>query len=433
MEERHRDAHAHPVGVPGVPRQTRAAARRRGDAVNARAESAAKAPQAAAHSAPPGTWRIFRAFLRLGLTAFGGPAIIAIIRDMAVTRNNWLAERTFREGLTLCQSLPGATAMQMGAYVGLKAGGLRGAVAAYVGLGLPAFLMMLGLAATYGATRSLESFQALFQGLQIVVMAILAVACAGFGRALLGTPRHWLLAGLACALLAYGVNPFGIIVASALAGMIVFRNSPVAASPQACDTPAPSHVKPMLAYCAALLAGLGLLSFLDGKLFSLTELMLRINVVAFNGGFSSLPLMLHEIVDVRGWMDAKTFMDGIALGQVTPGPISITSTFLGYMLFGLPGAVAATVAMFSPSFVLLMLADPYHERLKASVRFQRASMGVNCCFVGLLAYTAGMFALATHWSPVHVLLGAAAVAALALKVDMLVVVIGGGIAALLLF
>jgi len=352
---------------------------------------------------------------------------------MAVLRKNWLSERTFRDGLSLCQSLPGATAMQMGAYVGLKAGGLRGAVAAYVGLGLPAFCMMLGLSATYGATRSLESFQALFQGLQIVVMAILAVACAGFGRALLRSPRHYALAGLACALLAAGVNPFGIIVASAACGVFLFRKIQPSAHSGSHPRPARSYARAMAAYCLLLLAGLGLLYFADRRLFTLTELMLRINVVAFNGGFSSLPLMLHEIVDVRGWMDAKTFMDGIALGQVTPGPISITSTFLGYMLFGLPGALAATVAMFSPSFVMLVLADPYHERLKASARFQRACMGINCCFVGLLAYTAGMFALGAHWSPARVLLGAAAVAALAWKVDMLVVVIGGGAAALMLF
>jgi chromate transporter len=169
------------------------------------------------------------------------------------------------------------------------------------------------------------------------------------------------------------------------------------------------------------------LFFFRKNLFDLSLLMFRIDLTAFGGGFASVPLMYHEIVDVRAWLDSQTLMNGIVLGQVTPGPIVITATFVGYLLDGLPGAVIATVSIFLPSFLLVVGIAPYFERLRASPLFQKVVTGVLCCFVGLLATVTIRFALNVQWDLAHALLSAAALAALLLKVDILWVVLFGTI------
>jgi chromate transporter len=142
--------------------------------------------------------------------------------------------------------------------------------------------------------------------------------------------------------------------------------------------------------------------------------------------------MLHEVVDARGWLDSQTFMDGIALGQVTPGPIVITATFIGYQVAGLAGAVVGTVSVFTPSFLMVLAAVPYFDRLQRSLLFRRALRGVLVSFVGLLAAVAVSFALAVSWSIPAAILGVAALVALRLKVDILWVVLAGAFASILI-
>ena len=161
--------------------------------------------------------------------------------------------------------------------------------------------------------------------------------------------------------------------------------------------------------------------------------MIKIDLFAFGGGFASIPLMLHEIVNVRGWMDSKTFMDGIALGQVTPGPIVITSTFVGYILYGLSGAIVATTAIFAPSFLMVVILTPVFDRLKSSVYFTNATKGILASFVGLLFFVSIKFALAVHWDIFRMLIGVAAFAALFRKIDVLYVVISASVASVLIF
>ena len=160
-----------------------------------------RAQRTAGGSPPPGSSpnpsaaAIFGSFLRLGVTAFGGPAMIAHIREMSVKRNKWLTEETFKNGVVICQSVPGATAMQMAAYVGLRMRGVRGAVASYAGFGLPAFLLMLTLAVFYSGSREMPLVVSLFRGLQVMVVAIVANATFTFGRDIGKKPLNLVLAG----------------------------------------------------------------------------------------------------------------------------------------------------------------------------------------------------------------------------------------------
>ena len=143
--------------------------------------------------------------------------------------------------------------------------------------------------------------------------------------------------------------------------------------------------------------------------------------------------MLHEIVDVRRWIDSKTFMDGIALGQVTPGPIVITATFVGYLMYGFAGALVATVAVFTPSFLLLTGVTPFFDRLKTSKHFMGATKGILATFVGLLFYTTIKFASAVPWDIARILLVSGALTALVIKVDILYVVLIGSIISVIIF
>ena len=377
--------------------------------------------------------RLFRSFLGLGATAFGGPAMVAHIKDLAMNRNQWLPEDTLRDGVVLCQSMPGATAMQMAAYVGLRAGGLRGAAASYVGFGLPSFLLMLALAALYSGSREVPMVGSLFQGLEVIVVAILANATYRFGRDIAKRPWDLLFAPASAAFFAAGVSPFLVIIGAGAAGILLFRGTAPGPAPGEGAGKAGGLPRPILYVIVITLAGVAALRFLDAKLYSIAALMLRIDLFAFGGGFASLPLMYHGIVNALGFMDGKTFMDGVALGQITPGPIIITATFVGYLVRGLPGAVVATAAIFTPSFVVLVAAVPHLDRMKRSPHFSGATRGIFGSFVGLLFFMTLRFAWAVPWDPVRVLFGAAAAVALARKVGILPVVLTGAALSVLIF
>jgi len=156
-------------------------------------------------------------------------------------------------------------------------------------------------------------------------------------------------------------------------------------------------------------------------------LMFRIDLTAFGGGFASVPFMQHEIVGVRNWMDNQTFMNGIALGQITPGPIVITATFIGYVLWGPVGGAIATISVFLPSFVMVIGTSPWFDRLRYSPSFNKVIGGVLCSFVGLLLTVAIRFGTNVHGDLYHTVLGSGALTALLLKVDILWVVAAGTI------
>jgi len=153
---------------------------------------------------------------------------------------------------------------------------------------------------------------------------------------------------------------------------------------------------------------------------------------ALGGGFASIPLTLHEVVDLRHWMEAKTFMDGIALGRVTPGPVVITSKFVGYILQGVLGTATATVSIFLPSFLMVVVLSPFFARVRTFPLFARAIEGVLCSLVGLLVSAALRLGLAVAWNIPRIVLAVIALGALLLRIDLLWVVLAGvGISVLL--
>jgi chromate transporter len=343
---------------------------------------------------------------------------------MAVQQKGWLNDQTFRAGVALCQTIPGATAMQTAAYVGFRARGVAGAAMTFIGFGLPAFLFMVGLSAFYVNSRTLPPVVAAFQGLQTIVVAIVANATVSFGKTSLKEFGAATIAIFAAGMFGLGVSPIFVILLAGLLGIVIFKDTAVATL--GAGSASNSRCTGSLLIIAALAAcGLGLLFLLERKLFDLAAIMFRIDLFAFGGGFASVPLMYHEIVEARSWMDAPTFLNGIALGQITPGPIVITATFVGYIVHGPIGSAIATAGIFLPSFLIVVGVVPYFDKLRASIYFSRATTGILCSFVGLLLTVTLRFALSIPWDVPRAVLTAVAFVALLLKVEITWIVLVG--------
>jgi chromate transporter len=350
--------------------------------------------------------------------------MVAYIGKLAVEKRRWMSRRSFMDGVALCQLIPGATAMQTSAYVGLKIHGVMGAAASFIGFGFPAFVLMMVLSAIYMHVHNLPVVLSMFQGLQAIIVAIVANATLVFGRNSLKNGRDAIIALVAAVMFGFEVNPIIVLPIAAVLGLA--RNvNPPPRPPADCSSDRSCFPSALLVLLTASAAGFILLFLFQRKFFDLAALMSTIDLFAFGGGFASVPLMFHEIVHVRGWLDGPIFLNGIVLGQITPGPISITATFVGYALYGFWGGLLATISVFLPSFLLVVGIAPYSSRIFASSFLSRAFGGVLCSFVGLLLTVTFRFALNVHWGLVHILLSGAAFIALLLDIDILWVVLGG--------
>lgn len=358
--------------------------------------------------------------------------MVAYIRKLSVDQKGWLNKETFNQGVALCQMIPGATAMQATAFVGLRTRGIPGAAVSFIGFGLPAFLIMMVFAAAYTYSYNLPVVISAFSGLQAIIIALIANATLSFGRTTLKSWRHFAIAGAAAALFGMNVNPFIVILTAAVGGLILMKPEQPASGSNPGPTQIQSTIRPVLWILCVAALGFLLLFLFQRDLFNLAALFFRIDLFAFGGGFASVPLMYHEVVEVRQWIGSATFLNGIALGQVTPGPIVITATFIGYLLYGLLEGVLATICVFLPSFTLVVGIAPYFDRLRSSAHFNQIIQGVLCSFVGLLFTVTIRFAWNVHWDITHILLAVSAMVALLYKVDLLWVVMAGVVLSIIL-
>jgi chromate transporter len=361
--------------------------------------------------------------------------MVGYIRKMAVDQKGWLDTETFNQGVALCQMIPGATAMQTTAFVGLRTRGVLGAAVSFIGFGLPAFFIMMVIAAIYTYARNIGAVLSAFSGLQAIIVSIVANATLSFGRTTLKGWRHIAIACIAAGLFSLNISPFIVILAAAVGGLVLMRPDSKRPAADADSHPVQvrSTIRPIIWILCTVAVGLLLLFFIRHDLFNLAALFLQIDLFAFGGGFASIPLMYHEVVELRQWMDSATFLNGIALGQITPGPIVITATFIGYLLYGPLGGILGTVSIFLPSFVLVVGIAPYFDRLRSVVYFNQVIQGALCSFVGLLFTVTIRFAWNVRWDIPHILLALAALIALLLKADILWVVIAGIVFSVVLF
>jgi chromate transporter len=273
---------------------------------------------------------------------------------------------------------------------------------------------------------------AVFAGLQAVVVGIVANAAFSFGKTTLKNWKQYLIAAAAAALFWFNISPLVVILVATAAGWLFLPGQGASTLRGSGSTRIPLYGKAIAGILVVAGLALAVLGLTQPALLRLALLMLRVDLTAFGGGFASIPLMYHEVVEVNQWLGAQTFMNGIVLGQVTPGPIVITATFIGYLLAGFAGALVATASIFLPSFLMVIGIAPFFDRLSASPAFRKIINGVLCSFVGLLVSVSLRFAFQIQWNPVFALLALGALAALLKKVDILWVVVGGVVLSILL-
>jgi chromate transporter len=375
---------------------------------------------------------LFFSFLKLGLTSYGGPAIVHHIHKMVVHRKKWLEDESFKHGIAICQIIPGAISMNTAAFAGLKLRGIAGAAVSYIGFGLPAFILIIILSVLYVMFSTLPMLISIFTGLQLVVIAIMADATLSYGRSTIVSWKEIIITLFAAILFTAGINPILVIIVSAGLGILLFLKSAVRLSAIKTDS-AGYSLKPVLYIVAAALLGLLLMVIFNRDLLNLSLIMFRIDLFAFGGGYTSIPLMFHEVVEVRHWLTEATFLDGMVLGQITPGPIGMTASFIGYSMYGFAGAIVAAISMLLPSFILLVIVVPYFDKMNRSSYFNKAMYGVLCSFAGLLLAVTMRFAAGIEWGIIPVIFTIAAFIVLLFKVDILWVVLGGAVISIFAF
>lgn len=345
-------------------------------------------PTASPRSSP---WEVFRVFLRLGLTSFGGPiAHLGYFRTECVARLGWLSERAYADLVALCQFLPGPASSQVGMSIGLARAGLPGAFAAWAGFTLPSAIAMVLFALGIAAWGEVLPSGAL-HGLKVVAVAVVAQAVWGMARQLCpDAARLTLATAAALAVLAWPTawGQVGVIMAGGLAGLALFR-------PQAQDghAPLPITVGRPLAVAAllmffVLLLGLPALVRLgDNHTLALVDAFYRAGALVFGGGHVVLPLLQAEVVP-PGWIGNEAFLAGYGAAQAVPGPLFTFAAYLGSAMSPAPngwlGGLICLLAVFAPSFLLVVGALPFWERLRHQPRAQAALLGVNAAVVGLL-------------------------------------------------
>jgi chromate transporter len=388
---------------------------------------------------------LFLSLLKIGAVGFGGGfAVIAQIRTLAVQQRRWLTDQDFANGFALAQSLPGTAAGNVATYVGLKVRGWRGAAVAIAGFVLPSMLMMIALAILYRHLRYLPDTDRLFHGLNAAVVALIVVTAWRIGRGTLQKPWQWVIAVLSCLVVAFfSATVIEVVLAAGLAGIFIdsfaekqlrrlgqlegvasrrkrvaaritlqrrrrrnrethfvggyltraiaderVRRAALAAEREAernrqrspkqnGDSTKTRNGLVMFGAAMPILAKFALL-------ITLATIFLRMGSITFGGGFVMIPLIEAEVVDAHHWLTHQEFVDATALGQITPGPVLITATFIGYRVAGTLGALIATISIFLPSFLMTVIAGSSLARFHTNRLLQSFLKGVTPAVVGLL-------------------------------------------------
>lgn len=346
-------------------------------------------------------------FLKLGTIAFGGPAAhIALMHTEVVGRRRWVSEQEFLDLVGATNLLPGPSSTELAIYLGLRRAGWRGLVAAGVCFIAPAFAIVLGLAVLYDRYGTTPVATDLLYGVTPVVIAIVVHALVLLGRTALKSA--WLAGIGLVALGGYlaGLHPLPLLALGAALWLAVTGGRRFAAR-----FGAPAVLAP------AALAGPWLLAAPVGasgsvSLATLFWTFLKLGSVVFGSGYVLLAFLRDDLVEGLRVLSDQQLVDAVAVGQVTPGPVFTTATFIGYLVAGTPGAVVATLGMFAPSFLLVPLID----RLLAAIRrrpwVRTALDGVNVVAVALMAGVAAQLARTALVGPLTVALAAATLGAL---------------------
>ncbi|MCY4600539.1 MAG: chromate efflux transporter [Acidobacteria bacterium] len=353
-------------------------------------------------------------FLRLGTTAFGGPAAhIAMMRAEVVERLKWLSDREFLDLLAATNLIPGPNSTEMAIHLGYRRAGIPGLLVAGTCFILPAALIVGGIAWGYARYGETPAVGWLMYGIGPVVIAIVLQALVKLGQAALERWAHGLIAAAALAAALGGVNELLLLAAGAAAGLLLTLG-PGRGAAAGIWLALPAVLSRALSGTAALAATVAAAA--EVAPFTVTRLalfFLKAGSILFGSGYVLLAFLRADLVERWSWLTDQQLIDAITVGQMTPGPVFTTATFIGYLLGGWTGAVLATAAIFAPGFVLVALTQPLIPKM-------RASRLLGGCLDGVIAASLGLMASVT-W-----LLGRAAL------VDVSTVIIAAAAAVVLL-
>jgi chromate transporter len=338
----------------------------------------------------PGLWPLTRYFLWLGSAGFGGPIALAgyMHRDL-VERRGWIAADEYREGLALAQLAPGPLAAQLAIYIGWLGYGVVGATLAGIAFVLPSFVMVLGLSMAYVRFGGLPWMQGAFYGIGAAVIAIIARSAVKLTRATLKHDRLrwalWLVSAVVTA--TTGRELVSVVLACGLAAMLA-RSRPGAIAARA-------------GTAAALLPLPLVLAVSDPVPLRILWYFAEAGFFVFGSGLAIIPFLYGGVVHDFHWLNERQFLDAIAVSMITPGPVVITVSFIGYLVAGPLGATLAAVGVFAPVWLVTIIAAPHFKRLLAHPEIDALVRGVTAAATGAIAGAAvvlGRRALVDGWT-----------------------------------
>lgn len=334
--------------------------------------------------------------LRLGLTSFGGPvAHLAYFKEEYVNKKKWLDDKLYADIIAVCQFLPGPASSQVGISIGMLRGGIAGGILSFLGFTLPSVLVLIIFALLY---QTLDLEGAVFiNSLKIVAVAVVLHALLGMGRNLAPDIPRMLMAIAAAGLMLIYPNSWIQILTILLGGLLgyfLFKNK---AENKLTDFKFNLTRKIGIISFSTLIGLLILLpllnSLFDNQYLNIFDIFFRVGSIVFGGGHVVLPMIEREVVPT-GLISADEFLAGYGMAQAVPGPLFTFASYLGTVILGTTGGIIATIAMFLPSFLLVMSALPFLNLLRGNKSFQSVLMGVNATVVGIL--------LAAFYDPVFI-------------------------------
>jgi chromate transporter len=321
---------------------------------------------------------LVRYYLRLGLVGFGGPvALVGQMERELVGERKWLTKEEMREGIAVCQSLPGPLAIQVGIWISYIRGGFWGAWAGGWAFILPNFVIVTVLGALYVHWGGLSAVKAIFYGVSPAVIALILHSCYRLTKLGMKDWLEWALAAAAFVItVAVRAEVALLFIACGVIGVLyygsLFRGRKTA-----------STTSSVLAAAPLVAAGAtpGSLGAMLGKLF---VFFLKAGSLTFGSGLVIVPFLEKGLVQQTGWLNERDFLVAVAMGMISPGPVVITATFVGYLVAGFWGAVVATVGIFLPSFLLILIVAPILLRYRANPNVQGFIKGAYAAAIGTI-------------------------------------------------
>jgi chromate transporter len=369
--------------------------------------------------------------LQLGATSYGGPAIMGLMQHELQERRKWVSKERFLEGLAVANMVPGATATQLGIFLAYARGGWWNALLGGLCFVLPAFVIMLALTIAYAYLGVTPLARSALYGLGPVVIGLFAIALYRLGKTAASTvPEVIIGIAAAGALVTSRLGIVAILVLAGCTGLFVFHRGPSAARARAVAA---------LFFVATLSIALWMSASpsvaADARwtpdpknLVHLGLFFLKVGAFTIGGGLTMIAFIQDQVVGQFGWLPPREFVDGLALGQLTPGPVLMIAAYVGYKLAGIGGAIVAATAAFLPSFVIMLAILPVLDRVRQMAWVRATMKGMAPAVIGVLAVSLIRLSPAAVPDPFALLILIGTIAAtLALRVGAFKVMIGGAV------